>query len=284
MSSYNTCIWIAGASGRLGRALVKRFSKRVEYEVLTSDIDVPIDDRKEVIRFVKMNHPDVIINCAALTNVDYCENNPDEAYKVNAIGARNLAIAARRIDAKLIHISTDDVFNGTDVTPHNEFDIPNPTTVYGKSKYAGEELIKQLTYKHIIIRSSWIYGSNYEVIDRILEGAKKGKVISLPGHEFATPTSTRSLAKFIESLLDVSEYGIIHASDEGICTRADFVNEVLRLTGYTDVEVETQPGESLRPTFSVLDNMMMRIGDLHTMPNWKDDLKEHLVRRGIINE
>ena len=139
--SLQTRIWITGAEGRLGSALVKHFEHNTDYEILTSDKDVPVEDDKQIIRFANLNHPDVIINCAAISDVDYCEKNPDEAYKINAIGARNVAVAARMINAKLIHISTDDVFNGVNEEAHNEFDTPKPISVYGKSKLAGESLV-----------------------------------------------------------------------------------------------------------------------------------------------
>ena len=132
-----TRVWIAGAGGRLGSALYHRFSGNTDYKLVTSDRDVPIEDAREAGRFADLNHPDVIINCAGLTDVRACEEKPEEAYKINAIGARNLAVAARRIDAKLIQISTDDVFGGDDDAALCEFDDAHPTTMYGKSKYAG---------------------------------------------------------------------------------------------------------------------------------------------------
>ena len=169
MNSITTRIWIAGASGRLGSALSHRFGGNTAYKLVTSDRDVPVEDVSVVGRFADINHPDVIINCAGLTDVRACEENPEEAYKINAIGARNLATAARRIDAKFIQISTDDVFGGDGDKAYCEFDDPQPTTIYGKSKYAGEKLVRELTDKHVIVRSSWLYGvGSYDFVDRVL--------------------------------------------------------------------------------------------------------------------
>ena len=152
MNSITTRVWIAGASGRLGSALSHRFGGNTAYKLVTSDRDVAVEDVSVVGRFADINHPDVIINCAGLTDVQACEENPEEAYKINAIGARNLATAARRIDAKFIQISTDDVFGGDEDKAFCEFDDPHPTTMYGKSKYAGEKLVRELTDKHVIVR------------------------------------------------------------------------------------------------------------------------------------
>ena len=145
MNSITTRVWIAGASGRLGSALSHRFGGNTAYKLVTSDRDVAVEDVSVVGRFADINHPDVIINCAGLTDVQACEENPEEAYKINAIGARNLATAARRIDAKFIQISTDDVFGGDEGKAFCEFDDPHPTTMYGKSKYAGEKLVRGCT-------------------------------------------------------------------------------------------------------------------------------------------
>ena len=151
-------IWITGAEGHIGTALLELL-EGVEYQLLPTDIhEVDITKIDEVTQFVYVNRPDVIINCAGLTDVRACEEKPEEAYKINAIGARNLAVAARRIDAKLIQISTDDVFGGDDDAALCEFDDAHPTTMYGKSKYAGEKLVRELTDKHVIVRSSWLYG------------------------------------------------------------------------------------------------------------------------------
>ena len=157
MNSITTRVWIAGASGRLGSALSHRFGGNTAYKLVTSDRDVAVEDVSVVGRFADINHPDVIINCAGLTDVQACEANPEEAYKINAIGARNLATAARRIDAKFIQISTDDVFGGDEDKAFCEFDDPHPTTMYGKSKYAGEKLVRELTdniknavYQHVL--------------------------------------------------------------------------------------------------------------------------------------
>lgn len=279
--SVTTRVWIAGAGGRLGSALYHRFDRNTECKLVTSDRDVPVEDGKQVGRFADLNHPDVIINCAGLTDVRRCEDCPEEAYKINALGARNLAVAARRIDAKLIQISTDDVFDGTAGSALCEFDDAHPVTMYGKSKYAGEKMVRELTDKHVIVCSSWLYGAGtYDFIDQVLETAARGETVRLPGDEISSPTSADALAGFIEYLITAREYGLYHASCEGMCSRAEFAHEILRLSGYTDVPVEsTAEGETLRPRFTLLDNMMMRITGIYQMPEWKQALADYLSDR-----
>lgn len=276
--SLNTRIWITGAQGRLGSALAHHFDRTTDYEILTSDLDVPVDDRAQVIRFADLNHPDIIVNCAAISDNAYCEEHPDDAFRVNAIGARNLAIAARRIDAKLIHISTDDVFGLELDRPRNEFEHPQPRTIYGKSKLAGEEMVEKLHDKHVIVRSSWIYGSTYDAMDEVLQKAKRGETIRVAIKQYSTPTTCKALVDFITTLLDVSEYGTFHASCVGACHRREFIEEAIRLAGY-EANIEVVDEDVLRPPFSVLDNMMMRITGIYQMPTWQDDLKAYIDRR-----
>lgn len=279
--SIPTRIWITGADGRLGSALCRRFANETDCKLLPSDRDVSVGESAAVNRFADLHHPDVIINCAGLTDLAACESEPEQAYKVNALGARNLAVAARRIDAKLIQISTDDVFDGTGTTALCEFDEPRPTAVYGKSKYAGEKLVRELTDKHVIVRSSWLYGAGtYDFVDQVLDCAAKGEPVRLPGDEISSPTSADALAGFIAYLIGAREYGLYHASCEGMCSRSEFAREILRLSGRADVPVEsTEQGQSLRPKFTLLDNMMMRMTGIYQMPDWKDALADYLAAR-----
>lgn len=279
--SYQFTLWIAGANGRLGTALCRSYENNPDYKLIKSDKDVPVENLDEILRFANLNRPDVIINCAGLTDDQACEENPDDAYRINALGARNLAIAGRRIDAKMIQISTDDVFGGMGNVALNEFDNPTPTTMYGKSKLAGEKLVESLTDKHVIVRSSWIYGlGTHDFVDYVLDKAAKKEPIRLPLDEFSTPTSASALAGFIESIMSSSEYGIFHAACEGGCSRADFAREVLRATGNSEIPVVTsEKVANKKPRFTLLDNMMMRITGIYQMPNWRDELKAYIEEK-----
>lgn len=273
-------VWIAGAKGRLGHALCEAYENNTDFKLLKSDKEVPVEDLEEVLLFANVSRPDVIINCAGLRDDAICEANPDLAYQVNALGARNLAIAARRLDVKLIHMSTDDVFGGQHSMAKNEFDVPTPKSIYGKSKLAGEKMVESLTDKHVIVRSSWNYGvGTHDFVDWILEQAKEGKDIELPFDSYSTPTSAHALAGFVEALIESNEYGIFHASCEGGCSRADWAREILRSTGHAQIAVRTGHQESIRPAFTLLDNMMMRITGIYTMPEWKEELHTYLEEK-----
>ena len=276
-------ILVTGCNGQLGRAIRKEYAAS-DVEFINTDVvegegvvSLDITDVDAVLKLVRAEKPDVIINCAGLTDVRACEEKPEEAYKINAIGARNLAVAARRIDAKLIQISTDDVFDGDDDAALCEFDDAHPTTMYGKSKYAGEKLVRELTDKHVIVRSSWLYGvGSYDFVDRVLDNAKKDGKVVLPEDEISSPTSADALAGFIECLMHTREFGLYHASCDGSCSRAEWAREILRLNGMDSIPViSAAENTELRPRFTLLDNMMLRITGLYQMPDWKTALADY---------
>ena len=220
-------IWICGAKGQIGRAINEVIDK-LEYKILDTDIDdLDITDTDEVLRFGEMNRPDVIINCAGLTDLQECEKDLAKAFKTNALGARNLSIVARKVEAKLVHISTDDVFDGKSQKPYTEFDETHPKTAYGKSKLAGERYVKEFTYKHFIIRSTWVYGLGNNFINQLLEKVEQGENLSIAGDQFGSPTSAKELARFILHLIQTNEYGTYHATNNGVCSRFEFASEIL---------------------------------------------------------
>ncbi len=269
-------IWITGASGKLGSVLKKALKGNVDYRIVTTDIDVDISDYDAVKAAMDIYKPNIVINCAG---IDKEASKKDEvlAYKVNAIGARNLAIVTRSHNAKIIHISTDDVFEYHTEGKYNEFDLAIPKGIYGKSKIAGESFIRELNPKHLIIRSSWVYGKgNEDYFSYVVNQAKKNEPFEASRDVLGTPTNSETLAKFILSILDENEYGIYHASDEGFCSRYEFAYYILSEMGYDTSLVKgvfTQGGVICS---TVLDNLMMRITQVYSMPDWKEDLKQYI--------
>ena len=275
-------IWITGAEGHIGTALLDLL-EGVEYQLLPTDIEeVDITKIDEVTQFVHVNRPDVVINCAGLTDVQECENNVDEAYRVNAIGVRNVALAANEVNAKVIQISTDDVFDKESRVPYNEFDNVHPRTIYGKSKEAGEKILTQLLNRFVIIRSSWIYGIGRDFVDEVLRNVGQGKTMEVPNNQYAAPTSAKELAKVIRYFIDNEEYGLYHVVCPGSCSRYEFARTILEYSGKAG-ELDLYPvviEDSARPTYSVLDNMMLRLTGIEEPKKWKTALKEYLDETG----
>ena len=276
-------VWIVGSNGQIGTAL-NEVVDPLEIEVFNTDKDeLDITDTDEVIRFGGICRPDVIINCAAVTDVDLCEAEPELAFRVNALGARNLSIVARKSGAKIVQLSTDDVFDGRSSTPYNEFDDTDPITVYGKSKRAGENYVKEFTHKHFIVRSNWVFGKGNNFVNRVLKVVEEKRPLAVAADQFGSPTSAKDLARLILHLISTNEYGTYHATCKGVCNRYEFAQEILRLAG-EKVELKPVPTSeselsSARPAYAVLDNFILRIIDVYEMPDWKESLKEYMNER-----
>lgn len=277
-------VWITGAEGHIGSALIDLLDC-MEYQLLTTDInEVDITDLEEVEHYMRVNRPDVVINCASLTDVEYCAAHRDEAYKVNAIGVRNIALAANDVRAKVIQMSTDDVFDLESDVPYNEFDATHPKTIYGKSKEAGERILSQLSNRFVIIRSSWIYGIGRDFVDEVLRNVGKVKVMEVPNNRYAVPTSAKELAKIIAYFIDNDALGLYHVVCKGSCSRYEFAKAILEYAGKSE-EMDISPvlsKDELRPAYSVLDNMMMRLTNMEEPKEWRVALKEYLDETGGI--
>lgn len=230
---------------------------------------------KDVISNIK---PDIIINCAAYTNVDDCEKNFNGAFKVNALGTRNLAIVAEAIGSKLIHISTDYVFDGEGTSPYKEYDRVNPKSVYGKTKALGEDYVREFCSRYFIMRTSWLYGKfGKNFVYTIGNLGEKNNSIKVVDDQVGNPTNCEDLAYHILKLILTEEYGIYHCTGKGICSWYDFAVEIIKLKG-CDCKVnpcttEEFPRVAKRPSYSALSNLMLEctIGD--TMRDWKEALK-----------
>lgn len=276
-------VWIVGSQGHMGQALLNFLDDTV-YELFETDRDeVDIVDEAEVLLFMQRMRPDVVINCAGRNPYETRDcADADTLYKVNAVGVRNLAQAAESIQAKLIHLSTDDVFSKQSDVPYNEFDPVSPGDLYGKSKEAGERFVTQLMTRYVIVRSSWIYGIGRDFLDVVIQAADdpNTKQLVLEENETAIPTSAEELAKVIGTLIEGEHYGIYHAVCSGSpCTRKEYAEEILRLIGKED-QLEVCVKEGGKQPYSVLDNMMLRINDLPVPGDWRETLAEYITRTG----
>ncbi|MDD2971902.1 MAG: dTDP-4-dehydrorhamnose reductase [Lachnospiraceae bacterium] len=273
-------IWINGASGQLGKAINQEIDP-MEYEIFNTDeSELDITDMETVINFGEVNRPDIIINCTGITETELCEQDPRLAFKVNALGARNLSLVAAKIRAKIVQISTDDVFDGKSDVAYTEYDMTNPMTVYGKSKLAGENYVKEFTNRHFIIRSTWVYGEGQNFVRSFLEKVQNGEELSISSDQYGSPTSASELAKFILFIIHTNEYGTYHATCKGVVSRYEFAQEILNITGekanMKAVPTTQSDFSKVRPPYAVLDNFVMSILGEYEFPEWKTALREYL--------
>ena len=264
-------VWIAGAAGRMGQAIEHALDHSL-YKVVTTDAEIDVTDLHEIMNYAESYRPDFVINCAALASRTEADEDPDKAYKVNALGARNLAIASNGVGATLVHLSTDDLFPENTDHAFNEFDVTNPPHVYGKSKQAGERFVRELCQRHIIVRSSWVYTAQPDdLLGRALKASAQGKTVPVPANQFACPTSADTFARFVLAVMESEEFGTFHAACTGVTSRFEFFERAFALAG--------QPTGNLRGTANPrqgyrieLDDMMARLTGVFAMPTWEDDL------------
>lgn len=268
----------------LGRALQRRLRQR---ELRVADLpEVDIADGHVVKRAFDAFKPDVAIHCAAMTQVDACESDPDRAYRVNALGSAQVARAAACAGARLIAISTDYVFDGALDRPYHEFDATAPQTVYGASKLAGEEAIRRHCPDHTIVRAAWLYGEEGPSFTHTMLklGAQPGGPIRVVDDQIGNPTSTEALARLIERLLDDPIPGTVHGSCEGEATWFAFAREVFRLAGLKrelmPCSTEEFPRPAPRPANSRLEKRMLRLAGFPAMPHWQQDLERFFSESG----
>lgn len=222
---------------------------------------------------------DVVVNCAAYTNVDGCESNLDAAFKVNAIGPRNLAIACEEVGAKLLHVSTDYVFSGEDVAaPRKEFDETKPVSAYGTTKLLGEQYVRDFCSRYYIVRTAWLYGYNgHNFVYTMMKLAKANDSITVVNDQRGNPTNANDLAYHILKLIKTDEYGVYHCTGEGECSWYDFASKIIALSGEnctvnpcTSQEYKAKyPNSADRPAYSSLDNMMLRATVGNEMRDWQ---------------
>ncbi|WP_243167465.1 MULTISPECIES: dTDP-4-dehydrorhamnose reductase [Lachnospiraceae] len=279
-------IIVTGCNGQLGRAVNQQYAGSTEYELVNTDVaELDITKVDKVLELAREVKPYAIINCAAYTNVDKCEVEQDLAYKINAIGARNLAIAAADTGAKLMHISTDYVFPGNvSAHPLTEFDRVSPKSMYGATKLAGENFVRDFANRYFIIRTAWLYGDGHNFAKTMLKLAETNDKIGVVMDQVGTPTSAVELAKAIKYLLPTDNYGLFHGTCEGDTNWAEFAAAVLRLAGSkTEIEPITSeeykrrfPNSADRPAYSILENYMLKLTTDFSFASWQDAIEVYM--------
>lgn len=286
-------ILITGANGQLGNELKQILAAgkseigtiSTQYhdcDIVSVDVDtLDIACGESVQAFLAEKHPDIVINCAAMTNVDGCEEALDTAMKVNAVGARNLAAACESVGAKLVHVSTDYVFRGNEAAPRCEWDACMPNTVYGKSKLLGEQYVAQFCSRYFIVRTAWLYGlvgNNF--VKTMLRLGREKEELKVVDDQRGNPTNANDLAHHILKLALTEEYGVYHCTGAGECSWYDFTCRIMEYAGLSckvnPCTTAEFPRPAPRPAFSSLRNLMLEctVGD--EMRPWEDALMSYI--------
>lgn len=271
---------ITGSGGQLGQELVETLPGR-DYEVLGfTREELDITDSDSVGEALEEHTPDLLINAAAYTNVDGCETETELAYKVNALGPRNLAQHCEARGCELLHVSTNYVFDGYDERPYEPFDRPNPISAYGRTKLAGEEYVRDLTNRWYVVRSAGVYGRGHNFVRTMLRVAAERDVLKVKEDEFIAPTYARDLADGITRIIEAGEYGLYHLTNSGFCSWYEFTREIFRLTE-TEIEVVPIPGsEYPLPAARPANGVLSALGSPE-LRHWRDALEDYLGREGL---
>lgn len=277
---------ITGANGMLGRDLSSHLSSmNLEY-IATDHTSLDVTDQKQVFEIIESYKPDVIFHLAAMTNVDGCQSDRETAFNINAISAQYLAIAAERTKAILVYVSSMSVYGGEKDTPYIEFDPAFPQSIYSKSKYAGEQIIQQLSSRYFIVTAGWPFGggiADKKFVGKFIQMAKNGDALRVVNDKFGAPNYTKDFAKAMLTLIDTELYGKYHLVNSGnYCSRYEFAKTILKYAGLEDLHIEQISSDSMplpapRPTMEVgLNFHLGLIGLGHIMRPWQEAIEEYI--------
>ena len=272
-----TRVLVTGGQGQLGKQLAHQLAHN-QYDVCSVDVDtMDITDPTQVRQTFEQARPDLVIHCAALTDVDYCAEHPDEALSINGFGTQTIAQACQTTNAALLYISTNEVFDGTSTRPYLEYDSPHPVNAYAYGKWVGEQVVRDLVPQHYIVRTSWLFahgGRNF--VHSILGAAQSGKRLRVVTNEVGCPTYALDLVPAITQLIKTGWYGIYHLVNTGYTSRYEFARYLLDLAGYANTSIEPitlaeYPRASRPPEYGVIRNFAAaRLGI--TLRPWQEAL------------
>lgn len=274
-------VLVTGVNGQLGFDVVKKLEQKGHQAHGTVRNDFDLTDDVDVLSYVQKLKPDAIIHCAAYTNVDQAETDRDNAYKVNALGTKYLAQAANEINAKMIYVSTDYVFDGSANKPY-EVDHPTkPLGVYGETKLTGEEFLRNSLEQYFIVRTAWVYGFNgNNFVKTMLRLGKERGEVGVVHDQVGSPTYTVDLASFLVELVETEKYGVYHASNSGICSWYDFAVEIYKQAGIqvkvNPLTTDQFPRPAARPKYSVLSKKKIEEQGFTPLRPWEEALSDYL--------
>lgn len=272
-------VLITGANGQLGTELLKVLDKHQVFGFSKEELD--ITDTENVREKLQEVKPEVVIHCAAYTNVDGCETESDLAYRVNASGTGNIAAECLKLGAAMVYVSTDYVFDGQKGQPYYEVDKPNPINTYGKTKLAGEEIVKSFLKNYYIVRTAWLYGKQGgNFVKTMLKLGEKQDTLNVVNDQVGSPTNAFDLANAIGKIIESNKFGIYHVTNSGSCAWYDFARKIFEIRGMP-VKVNPISSDKLnrpakRPTHSVLNNFNLQTNLGYEMRNWEESLREYL--------
>lgn len=274
-------VLVTGVKGQLGYDVCKELDRRGITHIGTDLEDFDITDREAVRRFISAYAPDAVVHCSAWTAVDAAEDVPEKAAAVNVDGPRNIAEVCRELDAKMVYISTDYVFPGNGEDFYEVDDPSGPSSVYGKTKLGGELAVKELLDKYFIVRISWVFGKNgNNFVRTMLRLAETRNELGVVCDQIGSPTYTADLAPLLCDMIESEQYGTYHATNEGLCSWAEFAEEIFRLAGkemrVNHILTQDYPVKAKRPLNSRLSKECLERSGFHRLPHWKDALERYI--------
>lgn len=279
MANQNV-IWVTGANGFVGSHACAALEKE-GYTVVKTDAELSVCEPEKLELFAREVMPEFIVNCAGVPREATGLSNRIKAYEVNALGAKNMAVVANTFGATIVQVSSDDVYSLKQQETVNEFDAPHPDTPYGKSKRAGEMMVRDTTPDHIIIRSSWVYAANFGRLGQVMEAAKKGEKIGQRTDQVAAPTSINLYTKFLVKAIQRNEKGTFHISTKGSASRYEFAARALSLLGYNPDDILVRETDPKSAENLVLESLMVEILGAK-LPTWEEDLEQYFRDEGLI--
>lgn len=281
MSSNLKKVIITGANGQLGIALSKQFKYKTGFDLsLCSKTDLNIVDKESVDKLFNRINPNILINCAAYTNVEACEDDVTMALEVHEKGTKNLVEACNNHHTLFIHYSTDYVFDGMKSSPYIESDETNPLNEYGRTKKISENLVINNSRKYILIRTAWLYGQGHNFVQTMIKLYSKSIIPNVVDDQYGCPTSCEELAKATLHLLEHDASGLYHCVCNGVCSWYEFASEIYRLLGDSlnvkATTTEVYGHKAKRPPYSVLDTSKYTLTTGQTLPDWKSALAQYI--------
>ncbi|EHJ02138.1 dTDP-4-dehydrorhamnose reductase [Clostridium sp. DL-VIII] len=275
-------ILVTGAKGQLGFDVITEFNKRNINALGIGREDLDITNDKAVNEYITKLKPKCIVHCAAYTAVDKAEDEKELCYNVNVIGTANIAKACKKVNAKMIYISTDYVFDGHGDKPFEINDVPNPLSVYGKAKYEGELVVQKYLNKYFIVRVSWVFGIHgNNFVKTMLRLGKERKSIDVVADQIGSPTYTVDLAKLLCDMTESEKYGVYHATNEGFCSWAEFAKEIMKIANLdckiNYISTKEYLTKAVRPLNSRLSKKSLANNRFKLLADWEDALARFFV-------